>query len=216
MRQFLRFPVQKLLACLALVVCDGTALAGAASALEAAGANRPELEKALAQVPAEQRASMEWLLGHMPPQDAASLSAEFLLTHVDHAYRAWKGAPWCAQVSEELYRDAILPYASVSETRECWMPGMRARCLPMVQGVTEPGLAAVRVNQKLFPEIGVKYSIKRRRSDQCPSESISTGLASCTGLSVLLVDACRSVGIPARFVGVPSWIDREGNHSWVE
>jgi hypothetical protein len=192
------------------------AFAGAVSALESAGANRVELERALAQVPPEQRASMEWLLGHMPPQDATTLSAEFLLTHVDHAHKAWKGAPWSEQVSEELFRDAILPYASISEKRECWMPGMRERCLPMVQGVTDPGLAAARVNQKLFPAIGVKYSTKRRRSDQSPSESMETGLASCTGLSVLLVDACRSVGIPARFVGVPSWIDREGNHSWVE
>jgi hypothetical protein len=190
--------------------------AGVATALEFAGANRPELEAALAQVPAEQRTSLEWLLAHMPAQDAATLRADFLLKHVDHAWRAWKTAPWSAQVSEELFRDAILPYASVSEKRECWMPAMRERCAPMVQGVNDCGLAAVRVNQKLFPAIGVKYSTRRRRSDQSPSESMETGLASCTGLSVLLVDACRSVGIPARFVGVPSWIDREGNHSWVE
>jgi hypothetical protein len=33
---------------------------------------------------------------------------------------------------------------------------------------------------------------------------------------VLLVDACRSVGVPARFVGIPLWPDDSGNHSWVE
>jgi hypothetical protein len=42
------------------------------------------------------------------------------------------------------------------------------------------------------------------------------GMASCTGLSILLVDACRAVGIPARFVGTASWHDNRGNHSWTE
>ena len=42
------------------------------------------------------------------------------------------------------------------------------------------------------------------------------GMASCTGLSILLVDALRSVGIPARFAGTASWHDDRGNHSWTE
>jgi len=35
-------------------------------------------------------------------------------------------------------------------------------------------------------------------------------------LSILLIDVCRSVGIPARFVGTPSWYNNSGNHSWIE
>ncbi|GAB4547531.1 MAG: hypothetical protein Tsb0013_07370 [Phycisphaerales bacterium] len=37
-----------------------------------------------------------------------------------------------------------------------------------------------------------------------------------TGLSILLVNACRSVGIPARVVGVAEWVSTPGNHTWVE
>ncbi|MGH7168737.1 MAG: transglutaminase domain-containing protein, partial [Gemmataceae bacterium] len=36
------------------------------------------------------------------------------------------------------------------------------------------------------------------------------------GLSILLSDACRSVGVPARLVGTPLWANKSGNHSWVE
>jgi len=32
----------------------------------------------------------------------------------------------------------------------------------------------------------------------------------------LLVNACRSIGVPARLVGIPSWVDKRGNHTWVE
>ncbi|MFM8723960.1 MAG: transglutaminase-like domain-containing protein, partial [Planctomycetaceae bacterium] len=68
----------------------------------------------------------------------------------------------------------------------------------------------------VFPMVNVKYSTQRKKADQSPLESMESGLASCTGLSVLLVDACRAVGIPARIVGTPLWSDNSGNHTWVE
>src|SRR5260221_6792977 len=40
--------------------------------------------------------------------------------------------------------------------------------------------------------------------------------ASCSGLSIILVDACRAVGVPARVAGTPLWQDNSGNHTWVE
>jgi len=48
---------------------------GLSRALDAAGANRAELEKALAGVPAAQRAPLEWLIAHMPEADLRSLEA---------------------------------------------------------------------------------------------------------------------------------------------
>jgi hypothetical protein len=79
-----------------------------------------------------------------------------------------------------------------------------------------PGEAAHRLNQKLFPLLKVKYSTGRKRPDQCPTETMASGVATCTGLSILLVDACRSVGVPARVVGTPMWSNMRGNHTWVE
>lgn len=34
-----------------------------------------------------------------------------------------------------------------------------------------------------------------------PSQVIAAGYASCTGLAIFLVNACRAVGIPARVAG---------------
>lgn len=45
---------------------------------------------------------------------------------------------------------------------------------------------------------------------------MQSGRATCTGLSIILVDACRAVGIPARAVGTPMWSNGRGNHTWVE
>ncbi len=187
-----------------------------AEALASAGDHRAELERALAEVPEEQRFAMEWLVARMPQRDRTEVDAAFLLEHVDEAYRAWQDAPWQSMVPREIFLDAILPYASISERRDAWRDPMRELAAPIVAGVSTPAEAAIRLNQQVFPKTSVKYSTKRRRADQSSAESIEQGLASCSGLSILLIDACRSVGVPARFVGVPMWTDGSGNHSWVE
>ncbi|MDE0914431.1 MAG: hypothetical protein OSB57_04555 [Planctomycetota bacterium] len=181
-----------------------------------AGENRSELEAALAQAPKEQRADLEFLFQHMPPSDLSSLSAEFLLEHLTYAHRAWASSPWQARISRDLFRNEILPYASINERRDAWRRDFHERFSPLIAEAKSPAEAAAILNQKVFPLLGVSYSTKRRKADQSPYESMETGLASCTGLSVLLIDACRSVGVPARFVGTPLWADGSGNHSWVE
>jgi len=51
-----------------------------------------------------------------------------------------------------------------------------------------------------------------------PMSIISYGYASCTGLSILLINALRTFGIPSRLVGTPAWNGEveNGNHNWVE
>ena len=187
-----------------------------ATTLRAAEKNREELEKVLQDIEPEFKVGAEFLLAYMPHSDAKKLSSEFLLEHIRGAYEAWIQSPWHAQISEDIFLNNILPYASVSERREAWRADFRKRFLPMVESVKNPSEAAVLLNQKIFRELGVKYSTKRKRPDQGPYESIESGKASCTGLSILLIDACRAVGVPARFVGIPRWTDNSGNHSWVE
>ena len=72
------------------------------------------------------------------------------------------------------------------------------------------------LNRELFKKINVHYNLGRKKTNQNPTESIEQGKATCTGLSIILVDACRAVGVPARIAGVPSWAQKEGNHTWVE
>ena len=86
----------------------------------------------------------------------------------------------------------------------------------LVRDAKSPAHAAAILNQKIFGLVNVKYSTQRPKADQSPAESIKAGLASCSGLTVLLIDACRAVGVPARFVGTPLWSDNSGNHSWAE
>ncbi len=181
-----------------------------------AGDNRAELRRALDLTSIEQLEGMEFLIANMPERDLKTLTSEFLLEEVRLAYEAWNKSPWKNNVPKEIFLNNVLPYANINERRDSWRKDFSERFLPLVDGATTPTIAAARINQKLFPLVNVRYSTQRPKADQSPYESIKSSTASCTGLSVLLIDACRALGIPARFVGTPLWSDKSGNHSWVE
>lgn len=181
-----------------------------------AGTNRVEMTKALTGVSGGRREGMAFLVQNMPTADLQSLSAAFLVEEVNLAYQAWEQSPWHERVAKELFINDVLPYACLNEEREPWRAKLRAVCEPLVADCRTPGQAAHLLNQKIFPLLKVRYSTGRRRPDQSPSETIDSGVATCTGLAILLVDACRAVGIPARVVGTPMWSNLRGNHTWVE
>ncbi len=158
---------------------------------------------------------MEFLITNMPRRDLRTLSASFLLDNVRTACKTWDEAPWKLDVPHEVFLNYVLPYANIDERRDPWRKGFHDRFAPLVRNARTPSEAAVLLNQKVFPLLNVHYSTKRPKAVQSPAESTKAGLASCTGLSIILVDACRAVGVPARFVGT-IWTDGSGNHSWTE
>ncbi|MCY2925250.1 MAG: hypothetical protein NT031_07400 [Planctomycetota bacterium] len=195
---------------------SGAAGGTVGEALDRAGGNRPQLEKALACVPGPQREGMEFLIANMPDRDLTSLSAEFLIENVSVAYEAFAKSPWAGQVSKELFLNDVLPYVNLNERRDNWRKDFTTRFGPLVKDCRTISQAAASLNAKIFAELKVRYSTERPKPDQSPYESTAVGKASCTGLAILLVDACRAVGIPARVAGAPAWADGSGNHTWVE
>ncbi|MBN1125155.1 MAG: hypothetical protein JXA82_09110 [Sedimentisphaerales bacterium] len=185
-------------------------------AMKRAGDNAVQLQVALDEAPEEQKEGVKFLIAYMPDRDLKSLSTDFLLNNVRFAYRAWGDAPWKDKIPKTLFLNNVLPYASINERRDDWREDFYKRFKPLVADTDSPGRAATILNQKIFSILHVRFSRGRPKPDQSPYETIEAGMASCTGLSVLLVDACRAVGIPARFAGTPLWSDRSGNHSWVE
>jgi hypothetical protein len=192
-------------------------------ALCLAGPNRAGLAKAIAAVPRREREALVFLLANLPASDLEALSGERLLQTVRLASQARQSAPW--EISDELFLNDVLPPFALDEDRDAWRQDFLARFGARAWACATPGAAAVILNRTLFKELGVAYhATKRRCPNQSPAESRKIGFASCTGLSILLVDACRAVGIPARIAGIPSWKDGKGdakgnhggNHSWVE
>ena len=122
--------------------------------------------------------------------------------------------PW-GITDEALFREAIAPLTSLGEAAVDWLPVLQPIAQELTEGAKTPLEAAMRLNARLWKRVNVVYSTRREKANQDPLHSMRLGLASCSGLSILLADACRSVGIPARLVGC-QWRLKPGNHTWVE
>lgn len=181
-----------------------------------AGDNAKELKKALKEVPRNEREGMAFLISYMPERDAKSLSAEFLLENVEYAYKARAEFPWAKEVPDSVFLNDVVAYANLNENRESWRKDFYERFKKYVAPCKTMREAIDSVNKNVRDELLVDYNTKREKPDQAPYESMRQHMASCSGLSILLTDAFRAVGIPSRVAGTPAWHDDRGNHNWNE
>jgi len=188
------------------------------TALETAGENKPEILRALNKAKKSHKEAVAFLVANMPARDLQALTGKFILDNVKLAYKARKKVPWGAEIPDKLFFNYVLPYASANERRDDWRKDFWKKFFPLVKDFETAAEAAIWLNKGIFKTVNVQYHATRRpKPDQSPYESMQAGYASCTGLSILMIDGCRAVCIPARLVGVPSWAtEKPGNHNWAE
>ena len=187
--------------------------------LDAALADCPRadsLRQLLRETPRNRRAGMAFLVAYMPQGDRDTMRLDLLRENVEYAYRARETYPWTRALPDSVFLNDVLPYAVVDEVRDSWRPDFYARFARRAAGAADVRAAIDSINRHIAADVAVEYNTAREKTNQSPSESMRQHMASCTGLSVLLVDALRAAGIPARFAGTPAWHDDRGNHSWVE
>ena len=159
---------------------------------------------------------VEFLRAYMPAQDRETITEERLDREVRLELDARSQFPWAGKVPWELYENNVLPYAVVNEPRDEWREQFHNLFAPLVSACKTGREAALTIASCIQKTLNVRYSTERRIPHQGVKESLQSGKVSCTGQSILLVCALRSVGIPARMAGVLTWNHVRGNHNWVE
>lgn len=175
-----------------------------------------ELETLMTETPMEQQREMAFLIKNMPDFDRETMDLALLKENVEYAHMVRERYTWAKQLPEDVYLYDVLPYHVVDEVRDSWRKELYEMFAPAVDSCNTMYDAICAVNANIPRLTGVDYNTKREKTNQSPRESMRQGMASCTGLAILLVDAYRAVGIPARFAGTASWHDNRGNHSWTE
>jgi hypothetical protein len=188
----------------------------ALSPLAAAPAGIEALRGEAAGLEGERREAAEFLIEHLPEMDRDTLPLEVFRENLEQAFIARETYPWAKALPPELFFNDVLPHAVVTETREAWRKRLRELIHPKVKDCASLKEVCAVVGPGLGKWTGVEYNTKREKACQSPAESMRQGMASCTGLAILMVDALRSVGVPARLVAVPLWGTKEGNHTWLE
>lgn len=174
------------------------------------------LRALLRETPRAEQKAMAYLIIYMPRGDRDTMRLDLLRENVKYACLARQTYPWTRSLPDSIFLNEVLPYAVVDEVRDSWRADFYERFGARVAGCADMRAAIDSVNRRINIDVGVEYDTCREKTNQSPAESMRQHMASCTGLSVLLVDALRAAGIPARFAGTPAWHDDRGNHSWVE
>lgn len=171
-----------------------------------------------------------FLESNMPPWDVENLETlreGILGPTLTVSLDARDDFPWAESVPKDIWQNYVLPYANVNEPRVDWWTLFSSKLPPLVQN---PLFEAANIsdvvlilNTQLWSVLRPNRTEIHFKSEQTPliydpMSVITYGYASCTGVSIMLVDALRSVGVPARLAGTPAWNGNvsHGNHNWVE
>lgn len=180
--------------------------------------------------------TLQFLLGNMPAFDAPNKATLFNNGVASEGIslslmaRQDTRLPWAKTVPKNTFLDAVAPYANVNEARVNWralLSGSPGAIIDTLAGSTSIVEAQASINGYTDANASVWTVLTEApivfRSEQTPliydpMSTVVFGYASCTGISILFVDALRSVGIPARLAGTPAWNGAivNGNHNWVE
>lgn len=146
--------------------------------------------------------------------DLQTLSADFLIGHIDEAFRAWQ-KPWNRQISFEDFCEWILPYRIGNELPEMWRPLYRqafaGALTDSVTGLTE---ACTAVNNELIGQTIHIFNRFDKPSDLKPSSLLPIKFGLCGDYTHWAIYAMRSLGIPAGAGYIPHWGRSNSNHSF--
>lgn len=190
---------------------------GVLGALQAMGSRSgPFIEKLRAAGP-EERAGLAFLLANMPDRDVRTLDADYLAENVRLACLARRTVALAANVPEEIFLEFVMPYAVAGETRDRWRADFYERFREIAASSPTVEEAVLRLSRESVLQLRLVYANKHIRQPLLgPRLTIERGLVSCGEASMILVDACRAVGIPARLAVLPRYRGKPGGHIWVE
>ncbi len=123
---------------------------------------------------------------------------------------------WGEEIPAEIVSSALDAELVLDEAPCDWRAILAPIFRPAVKDCRSAREATLHIARNLGAVTGVSYSTERSHPSMNAREALEQKKVSCTGNSILLVCALRSVGIPARIVGVASWRHVRGNHTWVE
>ncbi|MBQ2379612.1 MAG: hypothetical protein II295_04390 [Akkermansia sp.] len=125
-------------------------------------------------------------------------------------------AQWGQNIPQEIRESYLEPNQVLSETPCDWRQKVQGIFAPAVKHCTTAREAVMHIAANMTQLTGTYYSAKRRKQDMNALEALEEKKISCTGQTILMVCAFRSIGIPARAVGIPTWNHVRGNHTWPE
>ena len=156
--------------------------------------------------------AVKYLYAMMPVSDVINYPLETYLDYARHGVEIYDAYERVQRLDEETYLNYVLFHRvneeEIATCRSLFHSEMKAR----ISGMNEMA-AAQEVNFWCAEHVAYQASDNRTSSAIAVYQK---GTGRCGEESVFVVNALRSVGIPARQVYAPRWSHTDDNHAWVE
>ncbi|MCC7139826.1 MAG: hypothetical protein IT460_15490 [Planctomycetes bacterium] len=149
--------------------------------------------------------------------DVETLSADFLVRHVEHALRAWRTPPPAHRVSFEVFLRQILPYRGSEEPAQDWLTPCMARYAELPAEVAADP-TPTKVLGWVGADVGRRVPFDERwylhPTDQSFSEMEKSHGGRCEDITNATTFAARARGLAIAQDFTPRWGHRDNNHAW--
>jgi len=149
--------------------------------------------------------------------DIDIITAEFLINHIDDAFRAWREHPWAGKLSYDYFREYILPYRGSNEPLEDWRPYFRDEYADIASTMADPAdpiEAASIINDDIMSWFSFDRRYYLHPTDQGLSEMLDTKMGRCEDMTNLSIFAMRANGLAVTSDFTPYWANAGNNHAW--
>ena len=187
---------------------------------------------------------MNFLLDNMPERDIGNIANPVLNETITYALMTRSAnslfTRWTSDIPFDIFKNYVLPYASLSEARDNWRKFFYNQMEPILKTLSlnetivnisdRSNLTLWVINNlnsyPLFKNKQFKFVSNQEPERISTFEVMSYLYSSCTGYSNLFTGILRSIGIPTRITGTPHWNCQcigcnctspfECNHNWIE
>lgn len=149
--------------------------------------------------------------------DLEHANADFLSTHLEQAFDAWRTLPWAKSIKFETFRDFILPYRGSNEPLSLWRAPAFERLAPQRlenAGASDVREVGERIRATVHPWVGFSDLFYLHPTDQSYEEMTARKLGRCEDITNMVSFGMRSVATLCASDYTPWWADRDNNHAW--
>jgi len=146
--------------------------------------------------------------------DLTHITAEYLISNIDLAFKVWQEQPWGKTIPFDVFREEILPYRVADEPLENWRKKVLASFADLYQSFRNDTAittveACCQVNDRL-----TRFRMDKDFPHMSYSQLMATTRGTCDAMATLAVFAMRGLGIPVTLDFTNKWIGLPSGHSW--
>lgn len=145
--------------------------------------------------------------------DLKAVRSDFLISHIDAAFEAWK-SPWAKDLTFDEFCEYILPYRVGHERLELWRDLYKEMYAPVVRPLLNQQVDSV--YEVIMRRImGNRYFTPSYVPDLRPSSLLHLRYGSCPSFVAMGAYLYRSIGVPVACDFTPNWTNHAMGHNWL-